>query len=516
MNKFDTETGKNPFPRNKDSSNWLLDLSLRQKLIFIMLIIGLIAVSLSGATITAYQYLNFKTHMVENITTDAQVIGINSQAALAFDDSPDAETILSSLRAVPSVVYASLITEEGDLLASYQKQGGNIAPEPLPASNQAIFRGDWLLVVQDIYLGETQLVGQVFIQFSTEELDALLFQSVMVVVLIIMSVLIVGYFLASRLQHLVSGPILELTSIATQVTQNQDYSVRAKIASGDELGLLSRSFNVMMENISQRDQSLAEYRENLEQLVQERTQALEKDHTEILSKEKLAALGQLTATIAHEIRNPLGTVRTSIFALYDAVEKGQMDRIVRVTNLAEKSIQRCDNIITELLDYTRKRELKQQRENVDDWLNEFLDIQDIPKDIQCLRELNTSMELEFDQEHLRRAIANVVTNGIQALQEKEGDYRVFKISTTVEDGRLQIIVNDNGPGISDEVMERIFEPLYSNKSFGVGLGLPIVKGIMDDHRGGIHVSSEADANTTVVLWLPTNLGEGSATQTTSN
>ena len=78
MNKFDTETGKNPFPRNKDSSNWLLDLSLRQKLIFIMLIIGLIAVSLSGATITAYQYLNFKTHMVENITTDAQVIGINS------------------------------------------------------------------------------------------------------------------------------------------------------------------------------------------------------------------------------------------------------------------------------------------------------------------------------------------------------------------------------------------------------------------------------------------------------
>ena len=229
---------------------------------------------------------------------------------------------------------------------------------------------------------------------------------------------------------------------------------------------------------------------------------------ELVRRERLSALGQLTATVAHEIRNPLGTVRTSVFAIGDAIEQGELERVERALQLAERNIVRCDTIISELLDYTRDWVLQCSPTDIDEWLNglldEVLNQGNIPESIVCIRELNANVEVSVDTEHLRRAIINVVNNAVDAMQEKghSKDENRLTISTRTIGKRLEIRVSDTGDGIPDEMRGKLFEPLFSTKSFGVGLGLPIVKGIMEQHGGGIEISSHANEGTTVVLWLP--------------
>jgi PAS domain S-box-containing protein len=235
---------------------------------------------------------------------------------------------------------------------------------------------------------------------------------------------------------------------------------------------------------------------------------------ELMRQERLSALGRLTATVAHEIRNPLGTVRTCVFAIGDAIKRDELERVERALQLAERNIMRCDTIIAELLDYTRGRALQRSPTGIDEWLNgvldEMLDQETIPENITCIRELNANVEISVDTEHLRRAVINVVNNAVDAMQEKEcgENGNRLTISTHVVDERLEIRIRDTGCGIPTDVMDKLFEPLFSTKSFGVGLGLSIVKNIIEQHSGGIEISSQTNEGATVALWLPISENEG--------
>jgi PAS domain S-box-containing protein len=271
----------------------------------------------------------------------------------------------------------------------------------------------------------------------------------------------------------------------------------------------SRSgLSVFAKNITERvwaDKELMRYHDHLEELVRDRTRELERVQAELIRQERLSALGQLMATIAHEIRNPLSTVRAAVFSLGEAIEWGQTDRVERALQLSERNILRCDRIIMELLDYARGRTLEPVPTHVDTWLEAVLDEQDIPEGIICIKELSCDIEVPIDREHLRRAIVNVVNNAVDALQDNAAAGNHLTISTHIGDRpgpRLEIQVKDTGPGMPDDVLSRVFEPMFSTKGFGAGLGLPIVKDIMEQHRGGIEIQSEVGAGTTVVLWLP--------------
>jgi PAS domain S-box-containing protein len=233
---------------------------------------------------------------------------------------------------------------------------------------------------------------------------------------------------------------------------------------------------------------------------------------ELMRQERLSALGRLTATVAHEIRNPLGTVRTCVFTIGDAIERDELEQIERALQLAERNILRCDAIITELLDFTRDRALRRSPTDIDAWLNgvldEMLDQGTIPESIICTRELNANAEVSADTEYLRRAVINVVNNAVDAMQEDGESENRLTISTHIIDEKLEIRVRDTGCGIPDEVMDKLFEPLFSTKSFGVGLGLSIVKNIIEQHGGGIEISSQANEGATVALWLPISENEG--------
>jgi PAS domain S-box-containing protein len=238
--------------------------------------------------------------------------------------------------------------------------------------------------------------------------------------------------------------------------------------------------------------------------VEERTAQLHDAQAELLRKERLSLLGQLTATVAHELRNPLSSIRNSIYTIKEIVAAGERN-LDRPLSRVERGIARCDRIVGDLLDYARSRELQRISLVLDEWLAEVLDEQKLHENIALSRMFGTAgTVVSFDPDRLRRVIVNLVENAEQALLESGAAGRTLRIdlATRVIGDRVEITVADNGPGIPLDILPKIFEPLFSTKSFGSGLGLPTVKQIVDQHGGDIEISSQIGSGTVVTLRLP--------------
>jgi len=240
--------------------------------------------------------------------------------------------------------------------------------------------------------------------------------------------------------------------------------------------------------------------ENLAETVEERTEKLREAQQELLRKERLTVLGQLTATVAHEIRTPLAAVRSSVFSIEMAMSNNKPERIQQALNLADRNIVRCDRIVDDLLNFTRRRELKPELTDVDQWLQKLLSEYSIPPDMQLNCSFNTAADLLIDQDRLRRAVINVLNNAVAAVQQAACP--TLSVTTEIKDQRLNMSFQDNGSGISDDICDKIFEPLFSTKHFGFGLGLPVVRNIMTEHFGGVQVNSQPEHGTVITLWLP--------------
>ena len=271
-------------------------------------------------------------------------------------------------------------------------------------------------------------------------------------------------------------------------------------SSGEIVGVIS-----MVQDISERkaaEDELEKYRSTLEELVQERSEQLELAQAALVQKERLAVLGQLTATVSHEIRNPLGTIANSLYLLKESLQGVEHANLAKPLLLAERNVERCDTIISDLLDFSRQRRIDKTPVIIDDWLNDFLEEMKIPEDVQMQKKLSTNSVVPFDPERLRRALVNVITNAVQALDEVDKPDKKLIVRTRLVDESCEIIVQDNGPGMSPDVIKRIYEPMFSTKNFGVGLGVPIIKNIIEGHSGGVEYMTEVGVGTTVTMWLP--------------
>ena len=252
---------------------------------------------------------------------------------------------------------------------------------------------------------------------------------------------------------------------------------------------------------------LAMHRENLEELVKERTRELENAQNELVRKERLATLGQLTATVSHELRNPLGAMRPSLYIVEKRMVKGD-EKMTAAIERIKRSINRCDHIIDELLDFTRDSKLEKIPVKIDEWLEKIINEQALPRGI-CLEKKFSlgGLVCEIDPDRLRRAVINIFENGCHAMAGnsasdiKEG--ACLKISSEKNhDDRIVLSVEDNGSGIAPEILSRIFEPLFSTKGFGVGLGMSAVRQVMEQHGGGVDVETEPGKGSIFRLWLP--------------
>lgn len=218
----------------------------------------------------------------------------------------------------------------------------------------------------------------------------------------------------------------------------------------------------------------------------------------LVRSEKLAALGKLAGSLSHELRNPLGVIKNAVYYLATPglkvdkkTEKEYFDIIRRHTGMA-------DNIISNALDFARPRELELRKNRVNKAIDESLSEVSIPENIKIEKDYKQDVEILFDFFQLKQAFSNIITNSIQAIKDKGR----IKITTEKEKDSLRIVFEDNGQGIVREDLGKIFEPLFSRKIRGTGLGLTIVEGIIERHKGSIQVESQLGRGTKVIVKLP--------------
>lgn len=239
---------------------------------------------------------------------------------------------------------------------------------------------------------------------------------------------------------------------------------------------------------------------------------------DIIRKGKMAQLGQLTATVAHDLRNPLGVAKTAAYLLerkYGGTDPNIGKQLTRINT----GIERCNTIITELLDFTRTSEVNLEDVALDKWLLQLVQDQagGLPAElaIECVLGLGDKA-VPFDQSLMQRAVINFLSNAKEALLGK-GDVKPevetvnpkVVIGTRLSERGVELYVRDNGPGMSEEMLEKVMQPLFTTKKYGVGLGLPAVEKIFDQHGGGIEIVSTAGNGTCVTGWWPlATTGEG--------
>ncbi|MEA3386208.1 MAG: ATP-binding protein [Thermodesulfobacteriota bacterium] len=265
----------------------------------------------------------------------------------------------------------------------------------------------------------------------------------------------------------------------------------------------------------QAEKELAKYRNHLEVLVKERTYDLEAAQEELVKREKLSVLGQLTATVSHEIRNPLGVIRSSAFYLQRKIEGAVDEKIAKHLNRIEEQVSLCDTIVGDLLEFTRGRRSEVIHGEINPLLEKVLEEIATPEQVTLVSDLSPELPMIlFDRDKMRRVVINLVLNAFKAVTlrwekgEKEDKCKslyqpLVKVTSSKADNGIRIEVEDNGTGMDDETARRAFEPLFTTWARGTGLGLAIVKKIVEEHCGSVSSESKLNHGTKVTIIIPT-------------
>lgn len=235
------------------------------------------------------------------------------------------------------------------------------------------------------------------------------------------------------------------------------------------------------------EQSLQGYYEQLEGDVESKTKDLEQVQEKLIRSERLAAVGELASGVGHELRNPLNVIRNCAYLLnMSLVDKGD-EEALSTLKVLDKQIDVANKIVTDLLDFTRIRPPALTKVELNSLIRETLSWVTVPENIKVNANLNgNSLQIQVDPEQISRVFTNIISNAIQAMNGK-GE---LKIDTGVNGSFAWIRFADTGCGIPEENMGKIFEPLFTTKPKGIGLGLAISKRLVEQHGGKIEVASQ--------------------------
>ena len=247
------------------------------------------------------------------------------------------------------------------------------------------------------------------------------------------------------------------------------------------------------------EQSLNGYYEQLEAEVDKRTKDLEDAQEKIIRSERLAAVGELASGVGHELRNPLNVIRNCVYLLNMTMDGKADDETLNTLKLLDQQVDISNRIVSDLLNFTRVRPPALAQINLNDLVRECLSWVTVPEKItvidNCTAESSQTM---IDGEQVGRAFANIIANAVQSMNGK-GELR---LSTGIDGGCVWGRVEDTGCGINEENLEKIFEPLYTTKSKGIGLGLAITRRLVEQNSGSIEVASQVNKGTAFTIRLP--------------
>ncbi len=251
--------------------------------------------------------------------------------------------------------------------------------------------------------------------------------------------------------------------------------------------------------IKRAEEKIQEYSERLEEMVAERTRELEKAQDELLQKERLAVLGHFAGSMSHEIRNPLAAIDSAAYYLKLKLA-GREEKLDRHLGRIQGNVKKATDIIKSLLSLARMEKPKTRHCVLADLITETVLSGKIPESVEVVKKMPAdTVWLDVDAEQIRMALKNIIRNAVQAMDES-GTLTVS--ARPSGSGTIDISVTDTGPGIAADPIEKVFEPLFSTKTHGIGFGLSITKMIVENHGGAVRVESPAAGGARFVMTFP--------------
>lgn len=357
-----------------------------------------------------------------------------------------------------------------------------------------------------------EVLGSLVIKIPLKELDsAVATSSTEFFLLATLTTLLLIASLIFFTRKVIKKPLYGIIE-ASQAVSNGDKNTRLEIKPNqlDDMRMVSLAFNEMLDNLQAANKELQNWSQQLEYKVQKKTEELGAAQNELIHIERIASLGKLSLSVAHEINNPLSGIliytklvqKQLINQNIDPVKK---EAILKQLVLIETETKRCGNIVKGLLDFSRKDQDDFEPKHLHEILKETFDLMSHQMKIA---NISFSSDFRATADHvycspnqIKQACIAILVNASEAIAEN-GEI-IFRTRDFDAD-RIIIEVADNGIGISADDIPHIFEPFFSTKhnSRGQGLGLAIVHGIIQNHKGKIDVKSEIGKGTTISITIP--------------
>lgn len=507
--------------------------------------------------VAEYKYRN--AELLRESTLQANLISDYIISPLLFLDQTGAKEILSKLDDIPRINGAAIYDRKGQIFTHHIIHGSQrIFPPNIDISaKMSRYVHDEVIITEPILRDDISF-GAIVIYVSTKEITEQLLIYTGFLILIVIVLILCSLFIIYKIQDYITTPIIDLAKTAKQISLSENYTLRAEKIYNDEVGHLYDDFNSMLDKIEQnareRDEAEAISRtyqahleritNELEERVKERTIALQESidelenaQSQLVESEKMSALGNLVAGVAHEVNTPLGISITaaSIFnneikTIQKQLEENKLTKSA-LTNFIE-TIAEADDILIKNLDRAalliknfKKISVDQSSEDIRDFeLNTYM--QEILTTFKSeLRHRPVTLKIKFKDSAVPMhsypgAIAQIIINMLQntlvhAFDDKQKG-EIF-IQTQQDGEKVKIIFSDNGKGVDKSIADKIFEPFITTKrnKGGTGLGLNITYNLITQQLGGtIRIDSAHEKGTSFIIEIPCELPSASKEEST--
>jgi len=479
--------------------NLWINPSLKQKVFLSVAISYLAAVgSLTYLTIRSHRSLLLE-QMTERARTGINLMELSVANRLYRLDVFQLETIAREAKALPDVEYVYIYDAKGRIVGDFHEDRRQLFAKFTDELGQRINKSDKTLVQinsgkgildisKPVYLNREKLGGiRLGLNLNPlfDEMHAITIKAVVISAVIFLVGLLAIFIITRRFIR----PIETLTLAANRIEKG-DLQYRVNIVRDDEIGTLAAAFDRMADRLMQRERELKQ------------------SQTTLRRADRLSSLGLLTAGLAHEIRNPLVAIRTFTQLLPERYDDPEFRNGFQ--GLALKEVDRICGLINDLLSFARPSKPNVAPENISDVVENIariLESQAKEKNVEITREFDLRVpKVWIDKEQMKQVFMNLILNAIQAMKGGGSIVISTRISARNNDELIkecvQVEIRDTGVGIPEENLEHIFDPFFTSKDEGSGLGLAVSHQIVQEHGGFLTVESTVGKGTTFFVHVP--------------
>ncbi len=478
--------------------NLLQNISVKQKLTTMIMTTCVMVQLACSAFYIADKIVSFRRGTLSTIATLAEVVAVNSTAALSFKDDSAAQEILSALSVEPTIRFATIFSQDGSTFATYRKGGVASGTETIGFDEQAhqLFKNNSrghsfshknLDLVRPISLGSRQ-IGFLAVRSDLNSFYNSLWWHVWITLAVFLVVSCALYVIAKRLQRIISEPILSLAETIRTVSETENYAVRAEKKNNDELGILIDGFNGMLAQIQDRDRKLETA---VEELIASKKSA----------EAANAAKSQFLANMSHEIRTPMN----GVIGMFELLLNNDLPPKLRHYAVqAHRSAIGLLSLINDILDISKIEAGRLELESVDfdlvsvteETIESFAEAAHAKGvELACLIDSGLPRFVRGDAVRFCQILINLISNAIKFTEQGLVVVDVQQVEATAENVLISCLVSDTGVGIAADKKERIFDSFRqadgstTRKFGGTGLGLAISRQLVEMMGGGISVVS---------------------------